>query len=181
MDILIPLIGISVAEWGEKTQISILLLSSKVKKHFYLLLGVMLAYLIVDGVVILAGECSKDVVPTGIMKILSGVIFIVFGILIWRRKKEEGKKRDYFIRNPFYSGFFLIFLSEWGDKTQIASGIFATKYNGLMVLLGVMIALTLLSGLTIYLGKFISGKFKRERVTKIAGILFILIGVTFLF
>jgi len=48
-DILIPLVAIAAAELGDKTQISILLLSSKTKKHLQLLLGVMLAFLIVDG------------------------------------------------------------------------------------------------------------------------------------
>jgi len=52
-DILIPLVAIAAAELGDKTQISILLLSSKTKKHLQLLLGVMLAFLIVDGIVIL--------------------------------------------------------------------------------------------------------------------------------
>jgi len=56
---------------------------------------------------------------------------------------------------------------------------FATKYNGLMVLTGVMIALTLLSILTIYLGEFISSKIERKTVTKIAGVLFVLIGLSF--
>lgn len=70
-------------------------------------------------------------------------------------------------------------MSEWGDKTQIASGLFATKYNGFMVLTGVMIALTLLSIMAIYLGEFISSKIERKTLTKIAGVLFVLIGLSF--
>jgi len=52
-DILVPLIVTGLAEFGDKTQLSILLLSLRTKKHLYLLLGVMLAFLIVDGVAVL--------------------------------------------------------------------------------------------------------------------------------
>ena len=48
-----------------------------------------------------------------------------------------------------------------------------------MVLIGVMTALTLLSVMVIHLGKFISSKIEEKTITKIAGILFILIGISF--
>jgi len=178
-DILIPLIVVGLAELGDKTQLLVLLLSLKTKKHLHLLLGVMLAFLVVDGIAILVGEWITNILPTNLIKILSGVIFIIFGLLILRSKKEEIKNK-YCFNGPFYSGFALIFLAEWGDKTQIASALFATKYDGLMVLIGVMTALTLLSAMAIYLGKFISSKIKGESITKIAGILFVLIGISFL-
>ena len=111
---------------------------------------------------------------------LSGAIFIIFGlvILIFRNQREE-TKNGYYFGNPFYSGFILIFASEWGDKTQIAAELFATKYNGLMVLTGVIIALSLLSIIAIYSSKFISDKVNEETLAKIAGTSFILMGVAF--
>ncbi|KAF5432727.1 putative Ca2+/H+ antiporter [Candidatus Methanophagaceae archaeon] len=48
-----------------------------------------------------------------------------------------------------------------------------------MVLIGVLIALSLLSIFAIYLGKFISEKADRETLTKLTGFLFILLGVLF--
>ena len=177
-DILIPLAVVGLAELGDKTQLSVLLLSSRTQKHLHLLLGVMLAFLVVDGIAILAGQWITTVLPSGLIKILSGAIFIIFGILILRNKEEEIKSK-YYSKGPFYSGFALIFLAEWGDKTQIASGLFATQYNGLMVLIGVMTALFLLSVVAIYLGKFVSSRIEEKTITKIAGILFILIGMSF--
>ena len=181
-DILIPLIIVGLAELGDKTQLSTLLLASKTEKHLHLFLGTILAFLIVDGIAILAGEWITHLVPLNLIKILSGTIFIIFGFifLIFRNKGEETKSKYYF-KNPFYSGFILIFVSEWGDKTQIATGLFATKYSGLMVLTGVVIALSLLSIIAIYSGKFISDKVDRETLAKIAGISFILMGVAFFF
>ncbi|MCK4398013.1 MAG: TMEM165/GDT1 family protein, partial [Methanophagales archaeon] len=181
-DILIPLIVVGLAELGDKTQLSTLLLASKTEKHLHLLLGVILAFLIVDGIAILAGEWITYIAPGGLIKMLSGAVFIIFGlvILIFRNRREETKSKYYF-ENPFYSGFIMIFVSEWGDKTQIAAGLFATKYSGLMVLTGVIFALSLLSIIAIYSGKIISDKVNRETLAKIAGISFILMGVAFFF
>ena len=177
-DLLIPLVTIGLAEFGDKTQLSILLLSSKTKKHLHLLLGVMLAFLVVDGAAVLIGSWIINIVPINLLKIVSGAIFIIFGVLILRDKEIKGESRLY-SRNSFLSGFALIFLTEWGDKTQIASGIFATKYNPLMVLTGAMTALALLSIAAVYLGRFISNKINRKVLTKIAGTLFILMGISF--
>jgi putative Ca2+/H+ antiporter (TMEM165/GDT1 family) len=85
------------------------------------------------------------------------------------------------IKNPFYLGFGLIFLAEWGDKTQIASGLFATKYNGYMVFIGVMLALAIVSSATIFLSMYISKILKEKTLNRIVGTLFILIGFSFLF
>ncbi len=175
-DLLIPLVAISLAELGDKTQLSIILLSSKTKKHLHLLLGIVLAFLIADGAAILLGSWIMNIVPITWLKVASGTIFTIFGLLILRQKEATNQSRLQF-KNSFLSGFILIFTSEWGDKTQIASGLFATQYNSLMVLTGVMTALTLLSIIAIYLGKIISNKIDKKLITKIAGTAFILIGI----
>lgn len=177
-DILIPLVAIAAAELGDKTQISILLLSSKTKKHLQLLLGVMLAFLIVDGIAIAAGSWITTVIPTNVLKIVSGAVFIIFGIfmLINKRGGEESKTYD---KSPFISAFLLIFLTEWGDKTQIVAALFATKFNALMVLVGTILALTILSVIAVYFGKFISERIDKKLITKVAGTVFIIMGLSF--
>jgi len=183
-DILIPLVAVGLAELGDKTQLSILLLSSKAKKHLHLLLGVVLAFLIVDGVAVLLGTWITNIIPINSLKIFSGIIFMIFGMLmlgevILSRRKKVEKEGKFYFENSFLSGFVLIFVSEWGDKTQIASALFASQYNAWMVMIGTMTALTLLSVMAIYLGKFVSDKIDRKTMTTIAGIVFILMGVTF--
>ncbi|HIE34278.1 MAG TPA: TMEM165/GDT1 family protein [Candidatus Altiarchaeales archaeon] len=55
-DIVIPLIIADIAELGDKTQLLILLLSSKTENHFQLFIGAMLAFLITDGHAIFFGD-----------------------------------------------------------------------------------------------------------------------------
>jgi len=134
--------------------------------------------LIVDGIAVVIGSRIINIVPIRLLKLFSGIIFIIFGALILR-DIELKKQSKFYFQNSFLSGFMLIFLTEWGDKTQIASGLFATKYNPVMVLIGALTALTVLSIMAIYLGRFISSKVNKKVVTKIAGIVFILIGISF--
>jgi len=179
-DLLIPLVAIAIAEMGDKTQLSILLLSSKTKNHLQLLVGVMSAFLIVDGIAIVAGSWITTIVPINILKIVSGAVFILFGLLMLRNKGEEGESKARY-KNVFLSGFLLILLTEWGDKTQIAAALFAIKFNPLMVLFGTMMALAILSIIAIYFGKFISQRIDKKLITKVAGIVFIIMGVSFFF
>ena len=53
-DFLIPLLVIGLGELGDKTNIAVFLLASKIKNPMHLFVGSMVAFLIVDGVAILA-------------------------------------------------------------------------------------------------------------------------------
>jgi putative Ca2+/H+ antiporter (TMEM165/GDT1 family) len=179
-DIAIPLLAVGLAEMGDKTQLSILLLSSRTQEYARLLLGVMLAFLIADGFAILVGSWVSQVIPLHLVKIVSGLVFILFGILILKGQGENGDGEGLSARGAFISGFSMIFLSEWGDKTQIASALFATEYDPHLVFIGVMVALFILTVMAIFLGKYLSSRIDRKVITKAAGAVFLLIGLSFL-
>ena len=179
-DIIIPLLAVGLAEMGDKTQLSVLLLSSRTREYAQLLVGIMLAFLLADGFAILVGSWVTNVIPVHLVKLVSGAVFILFGVMILRGDKEEEEEGSLSPRNAFVSGFSMIFLSEWGDKTQIASALFATEYDPRLVFVGVMTALLILSAMAIYLGKFLASRIDRKRITRIAGVVFLLIGLSFM-
>jgi len=174
------MVAVGLAEMGDKTQLSILILSSRTKEHLQLLAGVMLAFLLADGFAILIGSMITSIVPVHLVKLISGAVFILFGFLIL--KGDAGAKDGGGLspKNVFLSGFSMIFLSEWGDKIQLASALFAAEYDPRAVFIGVMTALALLSTMAIYVGRFLSGRIERGQITKIAGVAFILIGLSFI-
>lgn len=180
-DIIIPLIAVGLAEIGDKTQLSVLLLSTRTREYAQLLAGIMLAFLLADGFAILVGSWVTNVIPLHLVKLISGAVFILFGVMILRGDREaEEVESPLSSRSVFLSGFSMIFLSEWGDKTQIASALFAAEYDPLMVLIGVMTALLVLSAMAIYLGKLLSSRIDRRQVTRVAGVAFLLIGLSFM-
>ena len=174
-DFIIPFLSIGIAELGDKTQLAILYLASNTRKYFQLLFGVILAFIIADGLAIILGDMITRFIPLQYIKIISGTVFILFGILsLLNKNKEESESK---LKSPFFTGFVIVLVSEMGDKTQIASGLFAAKFHPALVFLGVITALTMLSVMAIYLGKSILNKLNRKLVSHIAGVLFILIGV----
>lgn len=174
-DFLVPFVTVGIAELGDKTQFAVLSLASKTKKHAQLLAGVMLAFLIADGVAIYLGDFITQLIPLKIIRIIAGLLFILFGILTLRQHEEKGKTTQ--LRSPFMSGFSLILVSELGDKTQIAAGLLATRYNAWMTFFGVMLALFVISVLAVYASKLLTHWMKPKTLTYVSGGIFLLLGI----
>jgi len=177
-DFLIPFITIGIAELGDKTQLIVFTLAGKHKKPIQLLIGATLAFLAADAIAIFLGAIIQRYVDLDIIKLIGGLLFIGFGVFtLIKKEKEEDiklkKKKGMFL----FTAFIIVFIAEMGDKTQLAAGLFATQYNPYLVLLGAVLAESLLSALAIFLGKAILKHIDEKKVAMIAGILFILIGI----
>lgn len=171
---LIPFVTISLAEIGDKTQLALFCLASRTHKRASLLLGALLAFAINDGLAIVLGEFMSQVIPLVYVKIIAGVVFIGFGLLTLLKSSDESMKCE--VKNPFATAFTMIIVSEMGDKTQIATALFAASYEPFTVFLGVLSALGLLSAVAIYLGQSLFAKIEPRLQSYLAGSLFILIG-----
>jgi putative Ca2+/H+ antiporter (TMEM165/GDT1 family) len=114
------------------------------------------------------------------MKIISGILFIIVGVVMLIRKEKDVEPKKIY-HNAFLSGFVLILFAESGDKTQIAAGLFGTKYNVVMVLCGTLAALILVSILAVYFGKVIAERMNKKMLTKVAAVFFIIMGIVFFF
>lgn len=99
------------------------------------------------------GLVATNVIPASLVQIVSGLVFQEFGILI-----RDGGRRVVEPASPC-RGHLRLFhdLLRMGDKTQIASGPFATEYDPQMVLIGVMAALFILSAMAVFLGRSYPG------------------------
>lgn len=73
--------------------------------------------------------------------------------------------------------FFLVFIAEMGDKTQIIAMTFATQYKVAEVLLGVLIGVVLNHGIAIALGSYLSEIIPMNLIQIIAGALFVVFGI----
>ena len=173
---LIPLAAMGAAELGDKTQISILALSMRERSRLQLLVGAILAFLLVDGVAVLAGSWIKGLIPTKMVIIFSSIIFVALGAKTMLEQETQGIDKPRF-RNPLVTSFTLVFIAEWLDKTQIVAGIMAARFDPLMILAESLIILGIVSAATISLGALISGKISRNLTLKISGAIFIAIGI----
>jgi len=179
--IFLPMLTVGLAELGDKSQLTILSLASKHRNHIALLLGVMLAFSLVDGIAILFGGWITTLIPVSVLKIISGLLFIYFGIKSIREKNEvEEKEVKRSKKGVFISSFTLIFFAEWADKTQLSSAFFATKYNPLFVFIGVILSLFILSVIAIFIGRLLFTRLNKKVLHLASGSLFIILGLSFL-
>jgi Ca2+/H+ antiporter, TMEM165/GDT1 family len=142
-----------VAELGDKTQLSVISLSSGYKWH-HVFVGSMLAFLAVDGISIAVGGPLFALVPIRYVQIVSGIVFVIFGIipLLRKEKTEEVPNAKLRSKIPLLACFSLIALMELGDKTQILTITLAAQTSPISVMIGMTLAFTLLTGIAVFIG-----------------------------
>ena len=177
-DILIPFFTVALAEIGDRTQLLVLALAAKTKHHGGLLLAAMTAFLLSVGIAIFFGSGIAELIPAEWIRWIAGIVFIVFGLLTLRNHAEE--KADA-IPKTFVSTFLLLLLSEMGDKSQIATLLFAARFDPLFVFIGAFAALVLLAIASIWIGKALATRLDHGIISFLSGALFILAGIGFLF
>jgi len=165
------------AELGDKTQLTAMMFSSKASA-VSVFAGSMLAFFLVDGVSTLIGGELLRFFSSEWISLCSGLLFIFFGTLSLIRRNEkveiEGQKAS------FLKTFSVISLMELGDKTQIASIVLAAELkNPLVVLVGVMLAFSVATGIGVIFGAKLL-RLLPEKYLKIGtSLLFLLFGLIF--
>ena len=86
-------------------------------------------------------------------------------------------KEELYLVTELISTCFLIFIAEMGDKSQLLTMSFATRYTPIQVLLGVFIASLLNHSIAIYLGFYLSKSFSLTLLQLIAAFCFIIFGL----
>ncbi len=81
----------------------------------------------------------------------------------------------------FWLTFLTIFLAELGDKTQLATLIFAAKSgNRLIIFLASALALVVASALGVLAGKFLGDHLPLKYMRLLGGVLFVILGIAML-
>ena len=178
---LLPIIStfllILVAELGDKTQLSIISLSSNYRwKHVFA--GAMLAFLAVDGISLAVGGTLLALVPIRYIQVVSGIVFIIFGIvpLLRREKKQEVIVEKKNSAMPLLASFSLVSLMELGDNTQILTITLAAQTAPLFVLAGMLLAFTLLTSAAVLIGTKLLSRLPMKWLKIGTSVLFIILG-----
>jgi putative Ca2+/H+ antiporter (TMEM165/GDT1 family) len=164
-------------ELGDKTQLSIISLSSSYKwQHVFA--GAMLAFLAVDGISLAIGGPLLALVPMRYIQIISGTVFVIFGVipLLPKKKKENvliDRKKS---KIPLLACFSLVSLMELGDKTQIITITLAAQSSPLLVLTGMMLAFAILTAAAVLIGAKLLSRLPTNWLRFGTSTLFIILG-----
>ncbi len=199
-----------VGELGDKTQLIVFNLALEYPKFYKVGIGASLGFAVIVTLGVFFGALITAFIPVFIISIISGIIFIVIGLLESRNLKslykenKRGKsnsqspvnnisseesleitKKSKFAKlkkNPYLAGFFAIFIMELGDKTQLLTITLASIYAApIEVWLGSFLALITVAWIGILLGGFIARKVSKFYLKLISVALFIFVGVLILF
>lgn len=184
----IPLVAafvvIFLAELGDKTQLVTISFASKYP-HVPVFFGVFLGMSMVTVLGVVVGTILFQVIDVTYVKILSGAIFIIFGIwTLWESNKEEDEKeeeKEVKKKSVFSTTFIMISIAEFGDKTQFMVIALTAQYGTpVLVFIGAVAAFALIVGIGVYVGKKLSEKVSTTWIELGSAILFIVIGVLFI-
>ena len=177
-DFLIPFATIALAEMGDKTQLAMMALAAKHRHTMQIFLGAMLASVIVDGSAVALGNYFSKYMPRAPVSIAAGTLFILFGIYsLLTKEQEQGKTAAVTKRSVFFAAFALFFVSEFGDKSQLAALLFGTQYNLLLSLLGALAGIAAVLVIMLRIGKYVSKHLSEKTIRLLSSLLFIGIGL----
>ena len=145
-------------------------------------LGAALALTVQSVVAIVAGRLLA-LLPPSYVHLGSGASFLVFAIVMWRRKpdeddakQEEEAKRASFAR-AFFAVFGVVFIAEWGDLTQLATAALAARYGApAAVFVGATTALWAVAAIAVLVGRRAGKLLDPQRTKKVAAVVFAVIG-----
>ncbi|MEM3693359.1 MAG: TMEM165/GDT1 family protein [Candidatus Bathyarchaeia archaeon] len=170
---------ILLAELGDKTQMATIALSLRSSPR-HVFLGSMLAFFVVDGMSALLGGTLLSFLPSDLVSLCSGIVFIAIGILSILRKDGDVKFEKGEV--GFLKAFSLVTLMELGDKTQLASIILAVELGSpLLVLIGVMLAFSIVTATGIVFGTKLLRRIPEAYIKIGASAFFIIFGAFFVF
>tara|TARA_B100000945_G_scaffold118332_1_gene94058 strand:+ start:282 stop:575 length:294 start_codon:yes stop_codon:yes gene_type:complete len=82
-------VTVFLAEMGDKTQLTTITLSSSTNKPVAVFLGSSLALILATLLGALAGGSIANLIPDFILKLLSGVVFLILGVNLLTQSKKE--------------------------------------------------------------------------------------------
>lgn len=181
---------IFLAELGDKTQLITISFASKYPR-MPVFFGVFLAMSMITIIGVVVGAVLVSIIPIQAVKILSGLIFIAFGVWTLISKEEEleedeGQTNSKGNSDPgkekvFSTAFIMTSLAEFGDKTQLAVIALTAQYGApIFVYIGAVLAFALIVGIGVVLGKKISEKMESKWIEMGSGALFIVLGIIFI-
>ena len=131
-----------IAEMGDKTQLMLVAMTSKFKLKD-ILFGTGVAVLVLNGLAVLAGGLVSTVVPTWLIRLIAGAVFLFFAATTLKGDDDEEENvKDRKIKFAPLSVFCTFFVAELGDKTQLTAITFGAN-EGLSAAVVVWLACSL--------------------------------------
>ena len=169
---------IALAEMGDKSQLVCMTLAAR-HRHWPVLLGAATAFLLLNILAVVFGATVADWLPQNVVSLLVAALFAGFGIhsLLHADDDEQAEVSDKPGHGIFLTTLVLIFVAEFGDKTQLAVAGLAVRLDPLAVWIGASLALVLVSALGVWAGRTLLQRLPLVWLHRASGVLFLVFAV----
>lgn len=167
---------IALAEFGDKSQLVCMTLATR-HRAFPVALGATTAFALLNLLATLFGAAVAAWLPAWLVTVAVATLFALFGISALRYQDDD--EDETIAEKPghgiFATTFLLIFLAEFGDKTQIAVAGLGSTAEASAVWSGATLALAATSLAGIYAGRHLLQRLPLVWIHRISGVFFLLL------
>ncbi|MEX2487835.1 MAG: TMEM165/GDT1 family protein [Nitriliruptoraceae bacterium] len=139
--------------------------------------GIAAAAVIATGGAALLGGVVGIALPTGVLTIVAGVLFLGFGMWMLREEDDDDINVDLGGRSVFVAATATFVLAEIGDKTMLATAALASTQNAWVTWAGAATGMAAASGLAIVAGSALGSRVRTDIMRRVAAVVFLLAGV----
>lgn len=167
---------IALAEFGDKSQLVCMTLAAR-HRGLPVVLGAITAFAFLNLLAVLFGAAVAAWLPEWVVTTAVAILFAAFGInaLRYREESDDEEIEEKPGHGIFATTFLLIFLAEFGDKTQIAVAGLGSTTAGTAVWLGATLALATTSLLGVYAGRRFLNRLPLLWIHRISGVFFLIL------
>jgi putative Ca2+/H+ antiporter (TMEM165/GDT1 family) len=171
------------AELGDKSQLVCMTLAAKHNRPWPVLVGAMLAFAVLNLLAVLFGALVASWIPEFWLLLIIAGLFGFFGVQSLLTVDEPEKEYEGIQSNRglFLTALLMIFVAEFGDKTQLAVAGLASNYHGLPVWFGATLALLVTTALGVIVGQRLLTRLPPRLIHKFSGVLFLLLALVSLY
>ncbi|NQT71938.1 MAG: TMEM165/GDT1 family protein [Chloroflexi bacterium] len=165
---------ITLAEIGDKSQLVCMTMAAR-HRALPVLLGAIVAFSLLNLLAVLFGAVASNWLPDTAVYVIVAVLFTIFGIHSWRIKPDSNTDNiaEKSARSVWIAAFLLVFVSEFGDKTQIAVAGMSSAAQPIPVWIGATLALAVTSTLGVLAGRTLLQRISITILHRISAIVFL--------
>lgn len=169
---------IALAEFGDKSQLVCMTLAAR-HRGLPVILGAVAAFAILNLLAVLFGAAVAAWLPEWVVTLAVAALFAAFGISALRYSDDDDDEaiEEKPGHGVFATTFLLIFLAEFGDKTQIAVAGMGSTANTAAVWTGATLALACTSLLGVFAGRKLLHRLPLVWIHRVSGAFFLLLAV----
>jgi putative Ca2+/H+ antiporter (TMEM165/GDT1 family) len=167
---------VALAEMGDKTQLVALMLASRYRRPWTVMLGILIATAFNHVLAASVGVRLAEALPRSFLAWALGLVFIAFGF--WALVPDRAGTRATESRwGPLLTSVLVFFLAEMGDKTQLATLALGAHFDSTVaVTAGTTLGMLAADGLAVFAGDRLTAIVPMRTIRWIAAALFFAFG-----